>query len=101
MYELYVFDFYIYNYAALIAWISNIRSYHNLVSMFKLSNLSSSSTSAGSCDAMKSLSSKSRSSLILALPLLLESATYRLKRLSVPVGGDAISMMTYYGRVCP
>ena len=80
MYELYVFDFYtIYNYAALIASISTIRSYHNLVSMFKLSNLSSSSTSDGSCDAMKNLSSKSRSSLILALPLLLESATYRLK----------------------
>ena len=46
MYELYVFDFYIYNSAALIASISTIRLYHNLVSMFKLSNLSSSSTSA-------------------------------------------------------
>ena len=51
-----------------------------------LTNLSSSSTSAGSWYAMKSLPSKSCTSLILALSLLLESSTYRLKGLSVPVG---------------
>ena len=92
--ELYVFEFYIYNYPALIVSISTNHLYHNFVSMFKLSNLSLSLTSAGSWDAMKSLLSKLCSSLILALPLLLESVTYRLKRLSVPVGGDAILMMT-------
>ena len=67
---------------------------------FNRSNRSSSSVNSGSWHCKNMLSSKSLSSLRESRPGLRESATYRLKRDSFPVGGEAISTMACE-IVCP
>jgi hypothetical protein len=65
-----------------------ISCHHVFVTSFSSSNRSSSSINARSCDCLNKSSLKSRSNLIVSRPELRESATYKLKRLSVPDGGD-------------
>ncbi|CAK5266161.1 unnamed protein product [Mycena citricolor] len=73
-----------------------IVSHHLFVAPFKSSSLSSSASSFVSWLCWKVRLSKSRSSRIVSLPELRDSATYTLNRLNPPVGGIAMSTMTRF-----
>jgi hypothetical protein len=76
-------------------FLSRILHYQTFVILSILSSLSSSANNAESCDFLNNLLSKSRSNQMLSLPELQDNATYRLNKSSPPVGGLAMSIMTY------
>ena len=71
-----------------------IDCHQDAVASFSRASQSSSAANSGVCGDIRAFSLKSRKSCVVCRPELLERATYRLKRLSLPVGGGARSRMT-------